>query len=245
MQVCDPDTLMCIDACTADSCEANEICNMQTGLCEVNNCPGEDPTQCDGNAQRPTWDPIKCFCAECLSDNDCDMAAGETCNQSGTCFACETACDPNSPGTCMGATPYCIDDCCVECVGAADCDQGQLCLDGFCGQPPNCQVDPTVCPTGYTCENGECQPPNGGTCDANDPTTCPEGTFCDPTMGQCVGAGGGLGCGFCNQDCTCDNNLTCDGFLCSGCSNNPLDLKPCPDGQICLDPLAPICFPIQ
>lgn len=245
-EACDPSTLMCVAACTADSCMPNEICNTATGLCEVNNCPGEDPTQCMGNAQRPTWDPIKCFCAECLSDADCDQALGETCNSAGSCFACQTACDPNMPGTCQGGTPYCINNCCVECVGAADCGPGQLCLDGACGDPPNCMVDPTVCPSGYTCMNGQCQAPQGGACDANDPTSCPQGTFCDPTTQMCVGAGGGFGCGLCNADCTCDGGLTCNGFLCEGCDTLTQN---CPNGEFCLpldfnNPQYGVCFPI-
>lgn len=240
-QVCNPATLMCQDRCTADSCEAHEACNQQTGLCEVNNCPGEDPNQCAGNATRPVWDPIRCFCAECLSDNDCNVAAGETCNSGGTCFACQTPCDPSTPGTCAGNTPYCISNCCVECVGAADCAAGQLCLDGQCGEAPNCTVDPSVCPAGYTCNNGQCQPPQSSSCDPSNPTSCPQGTFCDPTTSMCTGAGGGFGCGLCNPDCTCDNGLTCNGFLCAGCN---LIAQNCPGpNEVCLPFEGNICFP--
>lgn len=236
-EVCNPTDLTCQAACTADSCMANEVCNPQTGLCEVDNCPGEDPTQCDGT-QRPLWDPIRCFCAECLGDTDCNEGAGETCNASGSCFACQQACDAGTPGTCSGDTPYCINSCCVECVGAADCAQGQLCLDGQCGDPPNCQVDPSVCPDGYMCDaNGECQPPASQGCDPDDPTTCPDSTFCDPTTLMCTGAGGGFGCGLCNPDCTCDGGATCNGFL---CECDPL-MQNCPAGQACI-PLLNVCF---
>ena len=229
-QSCDPTTLTCIDGCTADSCAESEVCNTQTGLCEINNCIGEDPNQCAGNAQRPVWDPVKCFCAECLSDSDCDSGAGETCNSGGACVPpCQTVCDPGTSGTCGGTTPYCISECCVECVGAADCAAGQLCLDGTCGDAPNCTVDPTVCPAGYTCNNGTCEPPGNPACDPSDPTSCPQGTFCDG--GTCQSVGGGFGCGFCNPDCTCDNGLTCDGFLCTGCV--PFAGQ-CPDGQNCI-----------
>ena len=252
-EVCNPADLGCLPACTDATCMANEVCNPQTGLCEVSNCPGEDPTQCMGNAARPLWDPIRCFCAECLSDADCDAGAGETCNAAGACFACVTACDAATPNTCGQAgtpaenQPYCINDCCVECVGAADCQAGQLCLDGFCGDPPNCSVDPSVCPAGYTCTNGQCQAPTGGqACDQNDPLSCPDGTFCDPATSTCTGDLGGLfGCGLCNPDCTCDGGLTCDGFFCTGCNVLTQD---CPSG-FCIpqdpigDPLGPtMCF---
>lgn len=230
-QVCDPATLSCVDACTADSCQPNEVCNTASGRCEVNNCPGEDPNQCAGNAQRPIWDPIRCFCAECTDDSMCDTGAGETCNSAGVCFACQTACDPQMSGTCSGGTPYCIDNCCVECVGAADCQQGQLCLDGFCGDPPNCQVDPTVCPAGYTCgATGQCEAPStGGSCDPSDPASCPAPSFCDPTTATCQGAGGGFGCGLCNEDCTCDGGFTCNGFYCT--APDPLACLTCPGNQ--------------
>lgn len=232
-QVCNPADLSCIDACTADSCMPNEICNTNNGLCEVNNCPGEDPNQCMGNLQRPIWDPIKCFCAECTDDTQCDQGAGETCNAAGNCFACQTTCDANTPGTCSGGTPYCINDCCVECVGAADCAMGQLCLDGFCGDPPNCQVDPTVCPTGYTCNQatGQCDPPQtGGSCDPTDPASCPSPSFCDFQTMTCQSGGGMFGCGLCAADCSCPSGFTCNGFYCA--SPDPLACIGCPSGEI-------------
>lgn len=235
-QVCNPVGLTCTARCTADSCGAGQACNMATGVCETTNCPGADPTQCEGTS-RPIWDPLRCFCAECTTNNDCNTAAGEVCTAAGSCFACQTACDPGTPGTCQGTTPYCINECCVQCVGAADCPQGQLCLEGTCGTPPNCTADPTVCPAGTTCQNGTCSANQGGqTCDPMNPTTCPEGTFCDPSTGMCGGLGGGLGCGLCNPDCTCDGGLSCNGFFCEGC--DPLSAitggPSCPNGETCL-----------
>lgn len=256
-QVCNPVGLTCTARCTADSCSAGQVCNTASGLCEVSNCPGEDPGQCANNAARPMWDPVKCFCAECVTNNDCNTAAGEVCTANGTCFSCETACDPGTPGTCGGATPYCINECCVACVGAADCPQGQLCLDGACGVPPNCSTDPTVCPAGTSCQNGQCSANQGGqACDPTNPTSCPGGTFCDPTTSTCSGGiGGGLGCGLCNADCTCDGGLSCNGFFCEGCAISIMGIPigngvPCPNGETCL-PLADlglglgnICMPL-
>lgn len=238
--VCDPFTLACVAKCTVDSCQPGQACNQASGQCEQTNCPGEDPTQCEGNAQRPIWDALRCFCAECLSTADCNTAAGEVCTASGSCFACQQACDPATPGACGGGTPYCINECCVQCVGAADCPQGQLCLEGACGVPPNCAVDPTVCPSGTTCTNGNCAPNSGGgVCDPTNPTGCPSGTFCDPTTLTCSGGlGGGFGCGLCNADCTCDGGLSCNGFLCEGCGVEvfgiPVGGPACPNGQSCL-----------
>jgi hypothetical protein len=237
--VCDPITLECVAKCTPESCQAGQVCNSATGACEQSNCPGEDPAQCEGNAQRPTWDPVKCFCAACLTNDDC-TGAGEVCTASGSCFACQTACDSGTPGSCGGDTPYCINDCCVQCVGAADCPQGQLCLEGACGVPPSCATDPTICPAGTTCQNGNCSANSGGgACDPTNPTGCPAGTFCDPTTLTCSGGiGGGLGCGLCNPDCTCDGGLSCNGFLCEGCGVEvfgvPVGGPACPGSQTCL-----------
>lgn len=252
-QVCNPTTLSCQDACTADSCSPGQVCEASTGLCQTDNCPGEDPRQCDTNSARPIWDPVHCFCAECTSNADC-TGAGEVCTAGGRCVACQTPCDAATPGTCTGSTPYCIDDCCAECVGAADCQAGQLCLGGACATPPSCTADPTACPTGTTCQNGTCAPnTGGGVCDPTNPTGCPTGTFCDPTTLTCSSAiGGGLGCGLCNPDCTCDGGLTCNGFLCEGCGvlvlGIPVGGPPCPNGGTCLpleviDPNLPnVCF---
>jgi hypothetical protein len=199
-----------------------------------------------GNAQRPLWDAAKCFCAECLTDNDCNTAAGEECTAGGICFACETECDPQTPGTCASGQ-YCIDECCVDCVGAADCQNGELCIDGQCAPAPDCTQDPSVCPAGYTCNaQGQCDPPmSGGVCNPQDPTSCPQGTFCDPTTLMCGLPGGANFCGLCRADCTCGPGLTCNGFLCEGC--DPL-AQNCPDtpdgmGQTCL-PFLNICFPL-
>lgn len=250
---CDQPTLTCVQGCvpaagTPNSCPDGEFCDQNTGSCVSNSCPGEDPNQCQGDPDFPLWNATFCACVECLGDTDCDQGAGETCNANGQCFACTTACGSAAGAqSCGGATPYCVSDCCVECVGAADCPSGQICLDGSCGNPPSCANDPTVCPTGYTCNAGVCQPPaTGGTCDPQNPTSCPTGTFCDPTTGTCQGAGGGFGCGLCNADCTCDNGLSCDGFLCGGCTTQ-IGFPPtsnCPSGQVCLDIIGePVCFP--
>lgn len=254
-EVCNSDTLECEAGCTPGSCAAedpNTICDQTSGQCVQNTCPGEDPTQCDGDPNRPVWDAAKCFCAECLSDDDCPGT--ETCTSGGVCFECTQECDPMVPGQCGGSTPYCIDECCVSCVGAADCAEGEICIDGSCAPPPNCTADPSVCPTGYNCDaNGECQPPmQGGACSPDDPTTCPQGTFCDPTTLTCGlpgggGPGGGGFCGLCNADCTCPNGLNCNGFLCDGCAANISITDPtggCPSGDVCLPLGAGICFPL-
>lgn len=261
-QTCDPTTLTCVEApmgCTTEpdmpnSCPVGTVCNTATGDCDAQTCIDKTPEDCAGT-DAPYLNQDFCECVECLSDENCDTAAGETCNFNGQCQApCQTPCDPGTPGTCMGSTPYCFGGCCVECIGAADCAAGQICLDGMCGDPPDCSVDPTVCPSGYECVGGTCQAAAAGTsCDPSNPMSCPPGQFCqasdpnNPTSGTCQGLGGGNNCGGCNPDCTCDNGLTCDTLLglCTGCTDNsqcpPLDLGlgiPLPGlclGGLCLD----------
>ena len=243
---CNPTTFQCEPTCTTDagqpnSCPAGQVCDLASGQCQANACPGQDPAQCDGNANTPFWNTTLCACVECLDNSAC---GGGSCNANGQCTeACQTQCDPSTPGTCGGNTPYCIANCCVQCIGSADCPNGQICLDGFCGDQPDCTADPNACPQGLTCQGGQGVPSQGGgSCSPTDPSSCPPGQCCSPDpadpsgmSGTCGGLGGpGGGCGLCNADCTCDGGLTCNGFICEGCSG-PLD-PACSliDGNLCL-----------
>jgi len=244
-QACDPTTFECIEVCTTEpgqtnSCPAGQFCNASTGQCEESTCVDKTPEDCTGDT--PYLNPEFCECVECFEDSQC--GEGQSCNVTfGLCQgACENPCDASTPGSCDAApgAPYCYADCCVECIGAADCPQGQICVDGFCGAQPSCALDPTVCPNGYECVADQCQPSNtGGACDVSDPTSCPFGQQCvpgsgDSTMGTCEGTTPG-GCGGCNPDCTCDNNLTCNGFACEGCTDG-LDMR-CPGVPLCFGSL--------
>ncbi len=229
---CLPSTGACGTDCVSDAslCGNGEMCDKPTATCITNPCPNVDPASCGGNT--PHLSPsLNCSCVQCTDNTHC--GPGKVCGSNGSCTAdqCQKTCDSATPGSCNGAagTPYCVGGCCSQCIGAADCPGGQLCLDGFCGVPPNCDIDPTVCPQGYTCEAGACKPPaSGNTCSQQNPD-CPPGQVCNGT--RCENVGGGMGCGMCNDDCTCPNGLSCDmGFQCTGCSAGT---DACPMGQIC------------
>jgi hypothetical protein len=227
-QHCDEVTMECIADCAAESCPAGQICNPSTGECEVDNCLGSDPTICTGEPIRNLWDSTLCACVECLSESNCDTNAGETCSTNGSCVLCATSCASNMPGTCMGTTPYCIGGCCVQCIGNADCSGAEICIDGSCGAAPDCTQDPNICPMGTTCVNGVCESQSGGSCDPANPASCPSGQFCDPMSMTCISLGGGMGCGFCNEDCTCPGNGVCDGTFCSCAADTD-----CPPAMTC------------
>lgn len=245
--------------CNIDTsgCDEGQYCHEPTGECRVNNCPDLEPSDCTGATS--LFDDEACECVACFGSTDCP--AGQSCNN-GLCEdsqggGCETPCTSNDPGVCGATanTPYCIDNCCVECLGAADCSGNDICIDGFCGTTPDCSQDPSVCPSGFNCVGGECQPADAGA-SCSDPADCPDGQFCDATTQTCQSLGGGSStgaCGFCNDDCTCDNGLTCDPMVgaCTGCDITiNMDLTTsdnCPDGQSC-DILTllfgfPICLP--
>lgn len=221
---------MCEPGCTdqpgmPNSCMAGEVCNLATGQCAVDMCVGQDPTQCMNIAQTPYWNPDLCSCVGCINDGQCE--AGESCNPNGQCESCDTPCQADQPGTCQGGTPYCLSGCCRECIGSADCMNGQVCVSGTCGAEPDCTVDISVCPQGWTCEMGRCTEPQGMGCDASNPNSCPMGQFCNPggagmSGGTCQSLGGGTGmCPLCdpqNGSCNCPGSMTCNGFFCEGCS---------------------------
>lgn len=222
--------------CTGDEdCPGDEVCEDGTCIDDGDNGETCDLEPADCVDPEPHFDEQACECAECLDETDCDGANEQCINGSCTPAGSEDCpsgieCDPNNPGTCGGDTPYCIDECCVECIGAGDCDGNELCVDGQCQDSAGCEDDGD-CPSGYDCSaSGECVPPETGE-DCSTDADCPDGQFCDPQTNTCQSLGGDMGCGFCNDDCTCDNGLTCDGFMCTGCAW--LTEDDCPDDQWC------------
>lgn len=256
-EICSPAGTCVPGSGGGDECETNTDCSpgeeCDNGNCVDDGGNGEcelEPGMCSGAT--PYLDEEACQCVECQMTSHC---TGEDVCQDGQCIddggggnqtpgECETTCSQDQPGTCGGDTPYCINDCCVECIGNADCSGAEACEDNFCTLPGGCSSD-ADCPSGYTCEAGNCEPPSGGqSCDPEDPGSCPDGQICTED-GVCEDLGGDMGCGFCNDDCTCPGDLVCDGdFICVGCEptmDDPFG-GGCPDGDFCIDGM---CFPFS
>ena len=242
------------DDCSDDTeCDPGEEC--EDGSCVDDGSGGGDdceldPGMCEGAT--PYLDENACECVECQMTSHC---TGDDVCQNGSCVddgggssndspgpaECDTTCSQDQPGTCGGDTPYCIDDCCVECIGSADCPGSEICEDNFCSIPGGCSND-ADCPSGYECDGGNCAPPDtGGSCDPDDLDSCPDGQICNQN-GECEGVGGG-DCGMCDPDCTCPGDSVCDGFMCTGCDEMGIitGSDDCPDGQECL---FGICMPL-
>jgi hypothetical protein len=160
-------------------------------------------------------------------------------------MVCNETCDPADGGNaCSNPGFYCVSDCCVECLGAADCANGEVCVDGSCGAPPDCSVDPSVCTGGTVCDQQTqtCVPPQTGQGCTTDADCADQLSFCNTQSGQCESITGGGGGGTCSP--ACPGNSTCElGMLCTGCQPGPIPgISPdCPSGQLCF---AGVCIPL-
>jgi len=242
---CDTEESLCGTPTLCDdvTCEMGFICDPRLGECIADSCSGQDPAMCVGNGRSIVWDNDACSCVECIDVSDCPNL-GDVCNDNGQCSPCPTPCDSGTPGTCQGKDgSYCVDGCCLECIGHTDC-VNQVCVNGACVDFPKCAASPDLCPSGTTCIEDECKADTStGECDPRDADSCPFGQFCKPGTGgnaQCAPIGGVDGCGLCGGDCTCDNGLTCEGFACRGCTSTidadcPTEYPACFGGA---------CFPV-
>ena len=262
--------LGCVNANNTDPCDDGQYCT-QTDACSGGACVGNsDP--CPGQLCDETGDT----CVDCFTAADCDD--GVTCTDD-TCVdgACvntpnnancaddglycngDEVCDPVqdcvSTGSPCPVGEFCIEsqDTCVECLVAANCDDGidctdDSCVNGICSNTPN---DTNCADDGLFCNGPEVCDAVLDCVSAGDP--CEAGELCDESTdscGQCLvnaDCDDGVACtddacvlGFCSNTVN-DSNCPDDGLFCTGIEScDPvLDCvssgTPCQPGEICND----------
>ncbi len=212
-EICDPLQGVCREppeVCEGDQqCSSGEVCITDLGVC-VLGCADDDAC---GEGQ--VCDPSSRLCVTgcrddsgCLDLEVCDQASRSCiprCSDEGLCDEfCEVACDPVTPGSCSDATPFCIDGCCVECVGPSDCFGSEVCVESSCVRPPSCIEGSAMCPAGLSCQGGSCvERPPWVACDDERP--CAEGLTCGGIY--CLGCTDGM-------DLRCGPSSLCISGIC-------------------------------
>lgn len=250
---CRPGSSQTAWTAVAGSCDDGVFCNgadtCQGGACVHPGSPCANPTPyCDEAADR---------CASCKSDGECDdgnpctddachagscaHAAnagpcddGLWCNGADTCSGGKCSVHAGTP--CAGKAPRCLEeaDRCVECTGAADCDDGNSCTTdtcdgGVCAHQNNAVPcdDGVFCNGADTCAGGTCSAHSGSPCGASAPycleatdtcVSCTVASQCDDanvcTTDTCSPAGA---CVHTNNSESCDDGLYCNGAdVCAG-----------------------------
>jgi hypothetical protein len=116
----------------------------------------------------------------------------------------------------------------MECPLDFTCDvELQICRRSCMGDPD--------CGPGEACESGVCS----GAQPCTAPEECPSGLTCEPVLGFCRPAGGGL-CAECQRDADCGGPsdfclVLPDGRFCGrSCAD-----EPCPEGYSCVSAVEP------
>jgi len=224
-----PNTLACNDGLF---CTLSDQCSGGTCVGSGDSCPGQ---LCNESTNT---------CVDCLTNADCDdgdVCTTDTCS-AGSCgytnnmLPCNdglfcTANDNCAGGVCVGAGDPCPGqlcsekfNACVECLGVADCDDGNVCTNdtctvGNCGYTNNtlpCD-DGLFCTDTDTCSGGACV-------GSGDP--CAPALLCDEGTNSCVEC-------FSALDCDDDNPCTNDACLGGGICQNANNTSPCSDGLFC------------
>ncbi len=176
---------ICLDR---DGACVGDICNLETGECEVGEClpdcgPDEEEIDC------------RCIPNQCSSNDECH---GRICD-SGVCRPCASDAECSGTDLCIGgfcgAGPDCLDDddcpphqecsseqTCVErpeCTLNSDCPaEDEQCIAGTCTYTPECEDDED-CNQHSECVGGQCHLKM-----CRGPEDCEEGEICD--AGECV-----------------------------------------------------------
>ncbi|MFH1108688.1 MAG: hypothetical protein V1790_05770, partial [Planctomycetota bacterium] len=222
-----------------DDCNDNNVCTNDSCNCTIPNCGG---TCQHVNTTGPCDDGLFCTTNDLCSGGVCQGGAAtcKTCTPGGatTGKPCSVNAQCESPGTCTGAPSFCeeTNDRCVECLSAADCNDGvgntvdtcvKTCSGGdnigeVCTVIEDCPGPGGACESDF-CENTpiDCNDNVACTVDVSDPvdghcTNTPDDAFCNPTGSFCSSA-------VCDpvDDCVFDHE-------CISTNGNP-----CPDPATC------------
>ncbi|MBX2802617.1 MAG: hypothetical protein KTR31_33365 [Myxococcales bacterium] len=220
----DADPCTDADSCLGGSCQATPIADGQP-------CVDGQLGLCLAGA-----------CVDCIGDLDCDdgnLCTTDTCSGNACTITNDdgAACDDADPCTasdeCLGgscqATPIadgqpCVDGeiglcfagACVECITAADCDDGNpctadVCSGNVCSNPNDngaaCD-DGDACTQGDVCQNGACGHTLVISCTAL--SDCHDVGVCNPATGICSNPTKALGAS-CDDDDLCTYDDECDG----------------------------------
>jgi hypothetical protein len=220
---CDPAT-GCVNTDNVAACDDGDACTTND-TCAAGACVGGVPPNCDdGNV---------------CTDDSCDPATGcVNANNTASCDDGEfcTAVDTCSSGACVGSGDACpgqlcdeINDVCVECFTAGDCDDGVGCTDDTCvnnacvftANDANCPDD------GLFCNGTESCSATLDCVSSGDP--CPVDEFCNDTIDTCLE---------CVISANCDDGIACTDDSCvdGSCVNTPNDANCADDGLFCTGP---------
>ena len=175
------DTNKCIDV----NCDSWQLCNAETGLCELQNnmCKNSDDClagySCTDN---------KCVVSnECFTNTDCTDNAKPICTNGVCVEELTNECFTNVDCT-DNAKPICVDAICVAEVinkcADINCENWELCNSetGLCEFKNNMCNDSDDCLVGYTCNSNKCE--HIANCTINDDCTENGSPLCD--NGICI-----------------------------------------------------------
>lgn len=227
---CNEKTDACVAQPLADGtdCDDHNACNVGE-TCQHGSCSGGATQSCP--------DIVDCHLISCNPSGPEGNCAGNVALVDGT--PCDdgafcTTLDACHDGTCKGGPAPCLDDLicdepdqsCVECLTAADCDDGVGCTDDACKLG-----------TCFHSANDHHCPDNGLHCDGleycdekldcqSSGNPCPADQMCDESTNTC---------GDCLADSDCNDGVECTSNRCihGGCVYTPVNANCEDDGQFC------------